>query len=126
MSLSLTTVGQIGVGISDQDRATAFYRDILGMQFLFQVPGMSFFNCNGVRLMLALPEGGGSNHESSVIYYKVDDIHASTDALRSQDVTITGEPHEIAKLEDHALWMSFFEDSEGNTVSLMSEVAFVG
>jgi len=120
--LSLNTIGQIGVSISDQERATAFYRDVLGMPFLFQVPGMSFFNCNGVRLMLAMPEGDGAFHNASVIYYKVDDIQASTEDLRGKGVTIASEPHEIAKLPDHALWMSFFKDSESNDIALMSEV----
>lgn len=123
MSLSIDTIGQIGVDISDQERATAFYRDILGMPFLFQFPGMSFFNCNGVRLMLAIPEEGEAVHGSSVIYYKVDDIQASADALREEGVTFIDEPHEIARLEDHALWMVFFKDSEDNTIALMSEVA---
>jgi methylmalonyl-CoA/ethylmalonyl-CoA epimerase len=83
---------------------------------------MAFFDCVGVRLLLALAEGEGSDHLSSVLYFKVDEIQAATAALRERSVKITSEPHLIAPMPDHDLWMSFFEDSEGNSLALMSEV----
>ncbi|HMK08440.1 MAG TPA: VOC family protein [Anaerolineales bacterium] len=118
----LAQIGQINVRVHDLQRATIFYRQALGMKFLFEVPRMAFFDCAGVRLVLALPEGEGSDHPSSVLYFKVDDLQAATSALRARSVRITAEPHLIAKMPDHDLWMSFFEDSEGNTLALMSEV----
>lgn len=118
----LSQIGQINVRVHDLPRAMAFYRDDLGIPFLFDVPNMAFFDCAGVRLLLALPEGEGSDHPSSILYFKVDDIHGATEALRARSVKITSEPHLIARMPDHDLWMSFFLDSEGNTLALMSEV----
>lgn len=121
-SLSLSQIGQINVHVEDLPRAIAFYRDALGMKFLFDVPGMGFFDCAGVRLLLALPETDSDRHPSSVLYFKVDDIHSATASLREKSVKFTSEPHLIARMPDHELWMSFFEDTEGNTMALMSEV----
>jgi methylmalonyl-CoA/ethylmalonyl-CoA epimerase len=118
----LTQIGQINVPVHDLPRAIAFYRDALGMKFLFEVPRMGFFDCAGVRLLLALPEDEGDHHPSSVLYFKVDDIQGATASLRDRSVKITSEPHLIARMPDHDLWMSFFEDSEGNTMALMSEI----
>jgi methylmalonyl-CoA/ethylmalonyl-CoA epimerase len=122
----LSQIGQINVRVHDLARATAFYRDQLRVKFLFDVPNMAFFDCAGVRLLLALPEGEGSDHNSSILYFKVDDIHDATEALRARSVKITSEPHLIAHMPDHDLWMSFFEDSEGNTMALMAEVREAG
>ena len=122
VSPGLAQIGQINVRVLDLPRAIAFYRDALGMKFLFDVPRMGFFDCAGVRLLLALPEDAAEDHPSSTLYFKVDDIQAATAALRDRSVKIISEPHLIAKMPDHDLWMSFFEDSEGNTMALMSEV----
>jgi len=118
----LARIGQINVVVHDLARATAFYRDALGMKFSFEAPRMAFFDCEGIRLLLALPEGEETDHLSSVLYFLVDDIHAATAALKSRSVTFTSEPHLIARMPDHELWMSFFEDAEGNLLALMSEV----
>ena len=122
--LSLSVIGQIGMNARDIDRATAFYRDTLGMRYLFAVPGkMSFFDCNGVRLMLTLPEGGPEfDHPGSVIYFKVDDIGQAFQTLAERGVTVVAPPHLIARMGTHDLWMGFFRDSENNVLSLMSEV----
>jgi predicted enzyme related to lactoylglutathione lyase len=124
-ALALARIGQISINVHDVDRATAFYRDTLGMRHLFSVPGkMSFFDCAGVRLMLSLPEGGPEfDHPSSIIYFKVDNIQQAFDILRQRGVEIASAPHLIARMGTHDLWMGFFKDSEGNTLSLMSEVA---
>ncbi len=118
----LGPIGQINIPVHDLPRAIQFYRDTLGMKFLFEVPKMGFFDCDGIRLLLALPEGEGTDHPSSILYFKVDDIRLSTEALRARGVTITGDAERIAEMPDHDLWMSFFEDTEGNLLALMSEV----
>jgi len=120
----ISRVGQIAVPVRDLDRAVAFYRDVLGLRFLFQAPpGLAFFDCGGVRLMLSIPESPEFNHAGSVIYYRVPDIHHAYEALRKRGVEFIDEPHLIAKLDDHDLWMAFLRDPEGNTLALMSEVA---
>ena len=124
MQLSLSRIGQIGIRVLDISRATAFYRDTLGMRYVFDVPEkMTFFDCGGVRLMLSLPEGGAEfDHPSSVIYFKVDDIQQAFQTLAERGAQIVSSPHMIAQMGSYDLWMGFFKDSEGNVLSLMSEV----
>lgn len=120
---AIQRIGQIGVRISDLDRAVQFYRDVLGLQFLFQAPpGLAFFACGGVRLMLSRPEAAEHDHPASVIYYMVDDLAASWAAVTGRGAEAVSEPHLIAKMPDHELWMGFVNDSQGNLLGLMSEV----
>jgi methylmalonyl-CoA/ethylmalonyl-CoA epimerase len=122
-NFGLTQIAQISVPVSDIDRAVAFYRDILGMRFLFQAPpGLGFFDCAGVRLMLDAPARAQAQNYSSVIYYKVPHLQAAFETLTARGVPFEGKPHLIAKLPDHELWMAFFKDPDGNVLSLMSEV----
>ena len=118
----LSQIGQIAVTVKDLERSVAFYRDSLGMRFLFQAPpNLAFFDCGGIRLMLTPPEQLNQNH-SSIIYYKVDDIQQAHQTLAARGVPFDGVPHLIARLPDHDLWMAFFRDPDGNLLALMSEV----
>jgi methylmalonyl-CoA/ethylmalonyl-CoA epimerase len=122
-TFGLAQIGQIAVPVSDIDRAIAFYRDILGMRFLFQAPpGLGFFDCAGVRLMLDAPAKAQAENCSSVIYYKVPDLQAAFETLSARGVLFEAKPHLIARLPDHELWMAFFRDPDGNLLALMSEV----
>ena len=108
--------------VKDLSRAVAFYRDVLGMTFLFQAPpALAFFDCGGVRLMLDVPEEKEFDHPGSILYFKVDDIDAVYADLKVKGVEFRDAPHLIAKLPDHELWMAFFRDGEGNTLALMHE-----
>jgi methylmalonyl-CoA/ethylmalonyl-CoA epimerase len=123
----LRRIGQIAVPVRDLDRAVAFYRDVLGLRLLFQAPpGLAFFACGDVRLMLSRPEGPENAQQSSVIYYLVDDIAAAWASVTARGATPASsgpaEPHLIATMPDHDLWMAFVEDGEGNLLGLMSEV----
>jgi methylmalonyl-CoA/ethylmalonyl-CoA epimerase len=122
--MNFNQIGQIAVHADDLDRAVAFYRDTLGMRFLFQAPpALAFFDCGGIRLMLdAVKEKDTNERISSMIYYKVADINATYETLVSRGVTFVSRPHLIAKMPDHDLWMGFFRDSEENLVGVMSEV----
>lgn len=122
-NLGIAQIGQIAIPIQDLDRAVAFYRDILGLPFLFQAPpGLAFFQCGEVRLMLSLPEGVDEPPRATVLYYKVADLPGAYATLQARQVKFIDEPHMIAKMADHELWMVFFRDSEDNLVALMSEV----
>jgi predicted enzyme related to lactoylglutathione lyase len=121
-TFGLSRIGQIAVTAKDLDRAVAFYRDTFGMSFLFQVPNMAFFDCAGIRLMLGVPDAPEFDHPSSILYFTVDDIQRAHATLAQRGVDFRSEPHRIAKMPDHDLWMAFFRDSEGNTLALMSEV----
>ena len=122
-TFGLAQIGQIAVPVSDIDRAIAFYRDTLGMRFLFRAPpGLGFFDCAGIRLMLDAPAKAQAENYSSVIYYKVPDLHAAFETLTARGVVFAAKPHLIAKLPDHELWMAFFRDPDGNLLALMSEI----
>jgi methylmalonyl-CoA/ethylmalonyl-CoA epimerase len=116
-------VGQVSVRIRDRARAVAFYRDILDLRFLFEAPPqLAFFDCGGLRLMLAAPETPEFDHPGSVLYYRVEDIARSAAALRARGVVFEEDPRKIAALADHDLWIGSFRDSEGNLLALMCEV----
>ena len=120
--VALSQIGQIAVRAKDLSRAVAFYRDVLGMKFLFQAPpGLAFFDCNGVRLLLDIPDAE-FDHPSSVIYFVVADIQQVFESLCGRGVRFRSEPAIIAPMENYDLWMAFFYDSEDNTLALMSEV----
>jgi methylmalonyl-CoA/ethylmalonyl-CoA epimerase len=120
--VTLSRIGQIAIVVKDVERATAFYRDVLGMRFLFAFPGLAFFDCDGVRLMLSKPEKPEFDHPSSILYFRVTDIQQTAASLRARDVRFDDEPHLIARMPDHDLWMTFFRDLDGNALALMSEV----
>ena len=119
---SIQKIGQIGVPIKDLDRAILFYRDILGLPLLFSTDRMAFFDCNGVRLFLSLPEKEEFAHASSIIYFQVENIKRSYENLLEKGVSIIDEPHLVAKIGQTENWMAFFKDTEGNTHALMSEI----
>jgi methylmalonyl-CoA/ethylmalonyl-CoA epimerase len=123
MTLETARIGQIAVNVKDIDRAVAFYRDRLGLRFLFTAPpNMGFFDCGGVRLMLGVPTEPRFEHPSSILYFQVDDIQAAHAAMAAKGVTFEREPALVAKLEKADLWLAFFQDGEGNVMALMSEV----
>jgi predicted enzyme related to lactoylglutathione lyase len=120
--LNASRVGQISINAKDLDRAAAFYGETLGLKHLFTVPKMAFFDCGGLRLMLSLPESPEFDHPSSILYFSVDDIQETFSTLTERGVRFEGNPHLVAKMDSSDLWMAFFRDSEGNLLSLMSNV----
>jgi methylmalonyl-CoA/ethylmalonyl-CoA epimerase len=122
-NFSLDVIGQIAVPVSDIERAIAFYRDVLGMRFLFKAPpGLGFFDCNGVRLLLDAPAKKQDRNYSSIIYYKVADLQAAFTTLSARGVVFEQPPELVAKMPDDELWMAFFRDPDDNLLALMSEV----
>ena len=121
-SIGITRLGQIAINAHDIERATAFYRDTLGLPLLFTAGKLAFFNCGGVRLMLDVAEKPEFDHPSSILYFAVPDISAAHRQLVAKGVRFEDEPHLLARMPDHDLWMTFFRDSEQNLLALMSEV----
>ncbi|MDA7497194.1 VOC family protein [bacterium] len=119
--LAGASLGQIAINVSDIRRATTFYKETLGLKFLFDAGTMTFFDCGGVRLMLGVAEKPEFDHPSSILYFKVDGIKKHHERLSEVGVEFKGTPHLVAPMPDHDLWMAFFQDSEGNTMALMSE-----
>jgi len=123
-SVSLGRIVQIAVNVHDMERATAFYKDKLGLKHLFSVPPkMAFFDCDGIRLMLGLPERADLDHPSSILYFKVEDIHAAHEALNNRGVHFETKPMLIAPMQTYDLWLAEFRDSEDNVLALMCEKA---
>ncbi len=117
----LSAIGQIAMTSEDIARSVEFYRDKLGIRFLFQAPHMAFFDCGGIRLMLGPPEESRESF-SSIVYFKVEDIQAAADALKARGVRFERDPHLVAKMPDHDLWLAFFRDPDRNALGLMCEV----
>jgi len=119
----LSSIAQILVNAKDLERAIAFYRDTLGMKFLFQAPpNMAFFDCGGIRILVGIADRQEIDHPASVIYYKVRDIQASYELLVSRGVEFIVKPHLVAPMPAYDLWLADFRDSEGNILALLSEV----
>eukprot|EP00130_Batrachochytrium_dendrobatidis_P008360 XP_006683235.1 hypothetical protein BATDEDRAFT_28790 [Batrachochytrium dendrobatidis JAM81] len=115
-------VGQIGVPVKALDKAIHFYQEKLGLSLLFNTESMAFFECNGLRLLLSLPEKEEFADPSSIIYFQVENIKKTYEDLVCKEVTFIDEPHVVAKMRQTETWMVFFKDSENNTHALMSEV----
>jgi catechol 2,3-dioxygenase-like lactoylglutathione lyase family enzyme len=120
----LGAIGQIHVSVEDVDRSVAFYRDVLGIPFLFQVPGqpMAFLDCGGVRLYLGRPESP-EFRSNPLLYFRVDDLEEAYESLAARGVAFRDRPHVVHRTDASELWMAFFADPDGNVLALMSEVA---
>jgi methylmalonyl-CoA/ethylmalonyl-CoA epimerase len=120
-AVSLEKIGQIAITVDDLARARDFYQNTLGMKFLFDAGNLAFFKCGDIRLMLSTPDKPAPRG-GTILYFKVSDIHATFAALKARGVSFIDEPHLIAKMPDHDLWMVFLRDSEHNTLGIMCEV----
>jgi catechol 2,3-dioxygenase-like lactoylglutathione lyase family enzyme len=118
----LAQIGQIAIPVRDLERAVPFYRDKLGMRYLFSAGALAFFDCGGVRLMLSTPERAEFEHPGSVLYFKVDHIDTAYQTLMARGVQFDDSPHLIANMDTYDLWMAFFRDSEQNLFGIMGEV----
>jgi predicted enzyme related to lactoylglutathione lyase len=119
----LSEIGQIAIIVGDVPQATAFYRDVLGLKFLFPAgPTMAFLAAGSVRIMLTTPQGAGEVGKNSILYFKVSDLAGTHAAIIARGANKESEPRLIAKMPDHELWMAAVRDPEGNVIELMSEV----
>ena len=115
-------IGQIALTVSDVERSVAFYRDRLGLRFLFAAgPTLAFLDADGIRLMLSAGEGDFTPGSSTVLYFRVADIEAEHAAITARGATFIDSPHLVAKMPDHELWMCFLRDPDGHTLALMCE-----
>ncbi len=121
-TIRLGHIGQISTRAHDLDRAVAFYRDVLGLPFLYRFGSLAFFDCAGTRLLIETPPSPEFDHPGSVLYFTVDDIQASWAQFMAQGIDAVDQPHIVGKLETVDVWMAFFRDTEGNLLALMSEV----
>lgn len=119
---SVSDIGQIAITVSDVDKALAFYRDALGLAFLFRpAPTLAFLQAGTVRVMLSTPQGAGTVGGNSILYFRVADIETVFAAIIERGATAERAPQLAARLPDHELWTGFLRDPDGNLVGLMEE-----
>jgi methylmalonyl-CoA/ethylmalonyl-CoA epimerase len=122
-TLGISKLDQVAVRVDDVVRAVAFYRDVLNLPHMFTAGDkLAFFDCGGTRLMLSKPEKPEFDHPTSILYFKVPDMHAAHAKLVERGVTIEDPPHLIAKMGKYDLWMTFFRDSENNMLALSCDI----
>ena len=126
MDLSSATIGQLLIPVDDLDRSVPFYRDVLGLQFLFSAPPqMAFFQCGDVRLLIGVPPEGQTAQRGSTIYFQVSDIGSVFRSLNEKGVKFMAEPHIVHRTPTSELWLAEFTDSDGNQLALMSQTTSV-
>ena len=124
MNLANAKVGQLLIPVENFEQGVAFYRDILGLPFLFAAPPqMAFFNCGGVRLLVGTSPPGQKPQRGSTIYFQISEIHALFSSLKAKGVRFVAEPHVVNRTPTSELWLAEFTDPDGNQLALMNEVA---
>ncbi len=124
-TVHLEEIAQIALTVQNLEEAKIFYRDTLGMRFLFDAETMVFFQCGPVRLMIGISENP-STSSGTIVYFRVQDLQLAYAELKSKEVFFVQEPHLVARMKSHDLWLAFCKDPSGNTLGLMSEVARAG
>jgi methylmalonyl-CoA/ethylmalonyl-CoA epimerase len=127
MDLSSATIGQLMIPVDDFDRGMNFYKDILGLPFLFAAPPqMAFFMCGTVRLLIGVLPAGQTAQRGSAVYFKIEDIEGVASSLTAKGVNFSAQPHVVHRTPTSELWLAEFTDTDGNHLALMSEVAIAG
>jgi predicted enzyme related to lactoylglutathione lyase len=122
MTSALSDIGQIAVVVSDVSKSLPFYRDVLGLRFLFSAPpNLAFLQAGSVRLMLTPPEGAGQVGANSILFFRVDGIEDTQKTIVARGAADHTAPRPIAKMPDHELWVGFVQDPDGNLIGLMEE-----
>ena len=122
MNSKIMEIGQIAITVGDVSKALPFYRDVLGLKFLFSpTPNLAFLSSGPVRIMLSTPQGSGRAGANSILYFKVSDITAAHTAMVKKRAVNERPPQLTAKMPDHELWIGFLRDPDGNLVGLMEE-----
>lgn len=122
MDVKVSEIGQIAITVSDVEKALGFYRDVLGLTFLFSpTPTLAFLSAGSVRIMLSTPQGAGAVGANSIVYFKVTNIEELFPILIARGATSERPPQLAAKMPDHELWIGFLHDPDGNLVGLMEE-----
>lgn len=124
MEYKLSEIGQIAITVSDVNIALRFYRDLLGLEFLFSpIPDLAFLTAGSIRIMLSTPQGAGTVGSNSTLYFKVNNLDAVFSEIIARGATSERAPQLAAKLPDHDLWIGFIRDPDGNLIGLMEEIA---
>jgi catechol 2,3-dioxygenase-like lactoylglutathione lyase family enzyme len=120
--MAVGPVGQIHISVTDLDRSVAFYRDVLGIPFLFRVPTMpmAFLQSGQTRLYLGVPESE-EFRSKLLLYFQVEDMDAEHERLTKAGIDFLDGPHVVHRDGTTELWMAFFRDPDGHNLALMQE-----
>lgn len=122
MQQQLSDIGQIAITVSDVAIALPFYRDVLGLNFLFSpAPTLAFLAAGSIRIMLSTPQGAGTVGANSTLYFKVENIKEMFAAIVARGANVEREPQLAATMPDHELWIGFVRDPDLNLIGLMEE-----
>ncbi|MDC8774304.1 VOC family protein [Roseateles albus] len=122
MTNQVEMIGQIAITVSDVEASVAYYRDVLGLKFLFNAgPGLAFLSDGSIRIMLTTPQGSGAIGANSILYFKTTDIESTHAAIVARGSVSERPPQFVSKMPDHDLWLGFLRDPDGNLVGLMEE-----
>jgi methylmalonyl-CoA/ethylmalonyl-CoA epimerase len=121
-SVSIKGITQVSISVQDVATAISFYNGTLGLPLLFSQSNMALLDCNGIRLILGIPEKPEYDHPSSIVYFQVDNIQEAYESLSANGVEFVGKPHKIAEFNGFAVWNAFFQDPDRNVHALTSEV----
>jgi methylmalonyl-CoA/ethylmalonyl-CoA epimerase len=121
MLLNISQIGQIALPVRDVDRSETYYEKVLGLRKLFRFGNLTFFDCAGVRLLLEKAHDMEGFRPQGCLYFRSADIALAVAELRKRGVAFDSDPHLIAKMDDHDLWMAFFKDPDGHMLALMQE-----
>jgi len=122
MNHAVGSIGQVAITVSDVGLAVTYYRDVLGLRFLFSAgPNLAFLSDGTIRIMLSTPQGSGTVGANSILYFKVSDIEATHTAMVERGSASERPPQLAAKMPDHDLWIGFLRDPDGNLIGLMEE-----
>jgi methylmalonyl-CoA/ethylmalonyl-CoA epimerase len=124
MNLSDASIGQLLIPVDNFERGVAFYRDVLGLPFLFAAPPqMASFACGSIRVLVGVMPPGAKTQRGSAIYFSVKDIDGVFASLSAAGVRFTANPHVVHRTPQSELWLAEFNDPDGNQLALMSEAA---
>jgi catechol 2,3-dioxygenase-like lactoylglutathione lyase family enzyme len=110
------------VGVSNADKARAFYRDTLGLTMLYEDNFALVFDVGGIMLRVTLVSEVRPQ-PYTVLGWQVSDATTTVRALASAGVKVERYPH-VAQ-DDDGIWtapggakIGWFKDPEGNILSI--------
>jgi len=122
MRSRISKIGQLAITVSDVQKALEFYRDILGLEFLFSPSeNLAFLKCGETRLMLSTPQGAGEIGKNSIPYFSAENVEQVYEQAVRSGATMERAPQLAAKMPDHELWIGFLKDPDENLIGLMEE-----
>jgi catechol 2,3-dioxygenase-like lactoylglutathione lyase family enzyme len=107
----------------DRERATAFYRDSLGLTLAYEDKFAAVFNIGGVTLRVSTV-ADFTPHEHTIVGFKVPDVEATMKALREKGLTFNMYPGfnqdglGILTLPGGTVRVAWFKDPDGNVLSV--------